>query len=240
MSPPFAIHAVARAARSFTGDFYLYDRREDGVWLGLGDVAGKGLDAAVVMAMTQEVVDRELEAGADSGRLGSLVEQVHGEIGRELPGNRFVSLVLAHLDAAGRLELVNAGHCPPLVRRRDGTIEEIGPTGPVVAPLPGLRWTSTSRRLEAGDVLLLYSDGLLEAESPAGAELGVSGIARSLRSAPPSPADALVTGLLGSVASFRGSSEAHDDSTVLALVFGEPPVHGELPRAPSFPATLAG
>lgn len=221
MLPPFSIHTFSRPARSFTGDFYLYDRREDGLWLGLGDVAGKGLDSAVVMTMTQEILDRELEGAVGSSDLASLVERLHREVGPELPANRFVSLVLAHLDGTGTLSLVNAGHCPPLVRRRDGLIEEVGPTGPLVAPLPGLRWRAARKRLGPGDGLVLYSDGLIEAESPTGAEFGVSGMARSLRGAPPATADTLVTSLLEGIASFRGTSDLDDDSTVLALLLEE-------------------
>src|SRR6188474_934992 len=88
-------HAVSRPASAFTGDFYLRQRRGEGWLFGLGDVAGHGLEASVYMMMIQEEIERL--AVDPALPLPSLVAELHATMGRELPGSRFASLVLAEL-----------------------------------------------------------------------------------------------------------------------------------------------
>ena len=101
---------------------------------------------------------------------------------RELPGSRFASLVLAEVAADGRAEVVNAGHCPPLLRRADGEIFALPPNGPILGPLPQSRWSSLTTRLRSDDTLLLVSDGVLEALSPGGDEFGTERLVERARS----------------------------------------------------------
>jgi phosphoserine phosphatase RsbU/P len=170
------VRAISRPARTFTGDFYLAHRHEDRLWLALGDVAGKGLPAAIVMAMIQEELEERIascaSAECDPARTAA---RLHEFLAPLLPRNRFATAVIAWLDDNGTLTLANAGHCPPLILRADGSIEELGSTGPLLGVLPRPKWTSTTTQLEDGDTLVLYSDGVTEAIVD-GEELGVHGL----------------------------------------------------------------
>jgi serine phosphatase RsbU (regulator of sigma subunit) len=207
-------HAVSRPASALTGDFYLRLRRGDGWLFGLGDVAGHGLEASVYMMMIQEEVERL--AGDESLALPALVSQVHATMRRELPGSRFASLVLAELLPGGRMELVNAGHCPPLLRRGGGEVIALPPNGPILGSLPQSRWSSLSTRLRRGDTLLLVSDGVLEAPSPAGEEFGAERLWDAFRRYGALAVPDLVLRLLDQVAHFRSGPPA-DDTTVVAI-----------------------
>src|SRR5262249_31838631 len=119
------IHAVSEPARAFTGDFYFVHGADHRLSFALGDVAGKGLNAAVVMAMIQEELERTScdDPSANMMRLHTFLKPL-------IPLNRFATAVVGHVDDNGVVKLANAGHCPPLVLRADGSIEEIPSTGP--------------------------------------------------------------------------------------------------------------
>ncbi|MBV8520486.1 MAG: serine/threonine-protein phosphatase [Acidobacteria bacterium] len=171
------IHAVSRPARAFTGDFYFTHREGARTWFALGDVAGKGLPAAIVMAMIQEELELRIASCASAAcDPATTTRRLHEFLAPLLPRNRFATAVLGHLDDDGTLTIVNAGHCPPLLARADGRVEELGSTGPLLGILPCPRWSSVKRRLEPGDALVLYSDGVTEATIDGGEELGVEGL----------------------------------------------------------------
>ena len=174
------VRAISRPARTFTGDFYFTHRHENRLWLVVGDVAGKGLPAAVVMAMIQEELEQRIascaSAECDPARTAA---RLHEFLAPLLPRNRFATAVIAWLRDDGRLTVTNAGHCPPLILRAGGSIEEIGSTGPILGVLPQPSWRSVSLHLDEGDTLVLYSDGVTEAVVD-GRELGVSGLREML------------------------------------------------------------
>ena len=97
-----------------------------------------------------------------------------------MPQNRFATAVIAHLKDDGKLTIANAGHCPPLIVRRDGTIEEIASTGPLLGILKNAKWRSYTTYLEHGETLILYSDGVTESTRD-GEELGVGGLRQVVR-----------------------------------------------------------
>jgi phosphoserine phosphatase RsbU/P len=168
--------AVSRPARTFTGDFYFTHRNEDRLWLALGDVAGKGLPAAIVMAMIQEELEHRIAACAETRcNPATTMRRLHEFLEPLLPSNRFATVVIGHLRDDGELTIANGGHCPPLVLRRDGTIEEIPSTGPLLGILRTPSWVTFTTHLEPGDALLLYSDGVTESLLD-GEELGVEGL----------------------------------------------------------------
>ena len=174
---PAVIEAVSRPARTFTGDFYFTHRHEDRVWIAIGDVAGKGLPAAVVMAMIQEELEHRIASCAatecDPSRT---MARLHEFLRPLIPRNRFATAVIGHLTDDGHLTVVNAGHCPPLIVRRDGRVDAIHSTGPILGILDGGTWRKTALRLEEGDSLVLYSDGVIESQTWDGEDLGVAGL----------------------------------------------------------------
>jgi len=214
---PPDVDAWPRPAGTFSGDLYFFDHRGDDLVFYLGDVAGKGLDAAILMAMLHETLETETARELLSVDPGRLADHLSTTLRDELPANRFVTLTAGRLGADGGLRIVNAGHCPPVLLRASGAIELLPPTGPILGPIEAARWTTQVRRLEAGDALVLVSDGIVEAESAASEEFGVDGLVAALRSGGPSSAHGLADRVLRSVERFRGDGEASDDTSVLAI-----------------------
>ncbi len=177
--PAYEVRAVSRPARAFTGDFYFTHRHGDRLWFAVGDVSGKGINAAVVMAMIQEELEHRITACAktecDPSRT---MARLHEFLRPLLPANKFASAVIGYASDDGHLVIANAGHCPPVIVRGDGATDLVDSTGPVVGILPESRWRSTVRLLGRGDTLVLYSDGVIEAESPDGCQFGIDGLRR--------------------------------------------------------------
>ena len=171
------VHGISRPARQFTGDFYFSQRTDDTLWLVIGDVAGKGLEAAVVMAMIQEHLEEQIASGAVS------LDRLHLALRDILPRNRFATVAIAQIRDDGRLTVTNGGHCPLLIARRDGTIDTIGSTGAVVGLLPNATWRSVELQLRRGDTLLAYTDGVIESRNAAGEEFGMGRLRAALATA---------------------------------------------------------
>ncbi len=210
-------HAVSRPARTFTGDFYFTQRCGDRLWFVLGDVAGKGLPAAVVMEMIQEELERRFASCAKSDvHPATTVLRLQAFLRPLLPANRFVSAVVGQLHDDGTLVIANAGHCPPLIARRNGSIERIDSTGPVIGILSAASWISFSTKLDLEESLLVYSDGLPEARSADGCEYGIDRIERTLRAGRSRSARA-ITACVAEEAAAYAEDAREDDLTLIVL-----------------------
>lgn len=175
------VHAISIPARAFTGDFYFTHRAAGRLWFALGDVAGKGLPAAIVMAMIQEELEHRIHSCALTACDPSItMMRLHTFLKPLISGNRFATAVIGHLADDGTLAITNAGHCSPLILHTDGRIEPVASTGPVIGILSASQWNTLETKLAPGDALVLYSDGVVESESPAGEEFGVSRLSGSL------------------------------------------------------------
>jgi hypothetical protein len=164
------ICGVTRPANTVGGDFYdvlpLLDDPERRVIVTIGDVAGKGSPAALLMALLLAVlrtlVDEKLEARA-------LVARLNTQICRHSPSSRFITLFYGvYTPSSGALTYVNAGQNPPLLRRADGSIERLGGTGIALGMFEGSTYQAVDTTVGPGDLLVLYSDGITEAENPPG------------------------------------------------------------------------
>jgi sigma-B regulation protein RsbU (phosphoserine phosphatase) len=179
----YDVHAFSRPARAFTGDFYVTHRHDDRIWFALGDVSGKGINAAVVMAMIQEELEHRISSCANAGcDPATTMARLHEFLRPLLPANKFASAVIGYAADDGHLVVANAGHPSPIIVRRDGAIDLVDSTGPVVGILPAARWRSSIRLLGRGDTLVLYSDGVIEAESPEGCQFGMERLVVAARS----------------------------------------------------------
>jgi serine phosphatase RsbU (regulator of sigma subunit) len=189
-----------------------------------GDVCGKGVAAALFMAVLRSLV-RVLadQWGLDpGGEAGALLARVAGLINRQIAevhggANMFATTFLAALDPpSGRLVYVNAGHDPPVLVRSGG-VERLEPTGPAVGLLPGLEFRVAEARLEAGDLLCVHTDGVPEARNAARAFYGEDRLLACLTGARGRAADAALAALLADVDGFAGGAEQADDITLLAV-----------------------
>ena len=202
-------------AREVGGDFYDFLRLEDGrVGLVIGDVSGKGIAAALVMANTQSV----LRAVARRGNIapGQVLAEANEVLYAYIPDGTFVTCFYGVLDPeSGRLAFANAGHDLPYVQR-DGDAQELKARGMPLGLMPGMLYEEEEAVIELGDDLLLYSDGLVEAHDAEGEMFGFPRL-RKLISVYGGGGE-LVDFLLAELTSFTGEDkEQEDDITLVTL-----------------------
>jgi serine phosphatase RsbU (regulator of sigma subunit) len=213
------ICGVTRPANTVGGDFYdvlpLIDDPDARVIITIGDVAGKGSPAALLMALLLAVlrtlVDEKLEARA-------LVTRLNTQICRHSPGSRFITLFYGvYTPSTGALTYVNAGQNPPLLRRADGSIERLSGTGIALGMFEGSTYQAVETSVGHGDLLLLYSDGITEAENPAGQPFEEAGLERFIAARGGESPAALAPAMLQAVEAHARDSRFTDDLTVLIL-----------------------
>jgi serine phosphatase RsbU (regulator of sigma subunit) len=170
--PGYEIFGTSLMCRAVGGDYYDYVALGDGRYgLGLGDVAGKGLPAALLMASFQASLRALSEMGLTPD---DTICRLNRLLSRSIPANRFVTFFYAVLDPrSNELTYVNAGQNPPyVVRAGGGTPERLEQSGPPLALLDDATYVPHHTHLEPGDVLVCYSDGVSEARGPAEEEFG--------------------------------------------------------------------
>ena len=210
---PFAAKCVP--AWQVGGDLYDVFETDDGeVALILGDVSGKGLPAALLMGVVQGAVRASTGFGA-AGNHEHAAERLNQLLCMKTARERFVSLFWCYFDREKSvLRYINAGHLPPLLIRQKEVIR-LDQGGPVLGLLPGARYAQADVQIEPGDLLIVYSDGILEAENAAGAEFGEAGvIAAVTRRLNQTPAE-ICTAVLSEVGVFLGTTPPQDDQTLL-------------------------
>jgi phosphoserine phosphatase RsbU/P len=169
------------------------------------------------MAMTRTLLHTLAE---QSPAPGHVLARLNREMGRLLPAGWFVTACYAILDPpSGSLEYSLAGHAPPFVIRARSVSPERLPTcgGPLLGPFPWVAYESTRTRLEPGDTLVLYTDGLTEAEDAEGGLLGEEAVRAALESAPGLGPGAVRARILDCLTRHRAGAAASDDLTVLVL-----------------------
>jgi serine phosphatase RsbU (regulator of sigma subunit)/pSer/pThr/pTyr-binding forkhead associated (FHA) protein len=204
------------ACRTVGGDYYDFlPYGEDRVGLVLGDVAGKGMPAALLMCGLQARV-RVLAESPDGLDLAELMSRLDRSLADSCPDNRFITLFFGLLDArAGELRFCNAGHNPPILLRADGTVEHLPPGGTVLGILPGLPYEERRCRMEVGELLAIFSDGVTEALSPVEEEFGVERLADILLRHRGQPAARLIGAVTAALESWTVGAPAADDVTLV-------------------------
>jgi serine phosphatase RsbU (regulator of sigma subunit) len=217
----FSVAAVCQPARDVGGDLYDFVEFPDGHWgFCVADVSGKGVPAALYMTMTKGLLASE---GRVAGDLSELVLALNEPLYLAGRKKTFVTLVMARLDPKTRsLEIVRAGHNPILWRRagRNETVylqpEGLG-LGLVSNKLLRRRLELRKIQLEAGDTVLLYSDGLTEAENPRLELFGEDRLLRIVERSDGLSADELMKEILADVEVFKEGADPHDDLTLMVV-----------------------
>ncbi len=210
------VHGATKPANTVGGDFYDVLPQPDGtVVLTLGDVAGKGSPAALLMALLlaslRTLVEERLEAP-------TLVARLNVQICRHSPASRFITLVYVIYDpSTGDLTYVNAGQNPPLIRRANGRFERLQGTGIALGLFENSEYSAARTRLDPGDLLVFYSDGITEAENPAGQPLEEGGLEQIVELHAAKPPGAIVTEVLAAVEAHARRPRFADDLTLLIL-----------------------
>ena len=213
----FDIHAILKPARQVGGDFYdFYFIDDNRLCFCIGDVAGKGVPAALFMAMTKTLIKSR---SVDDYSTASIVTHVNNELKRDNKVAMFVTLVLGILHIrTGELLYTNAGHNYPYLKRSDSSMETLAQThGPIVGAVQGLTYTEEKIILKAGDIIFLYTDGITEAMDQEGkiySDLRLSGL---LNMSSKGSLEHLINYIVSDVEKFEVGVEQTDDITMLAL-----------------------
>ena len=207
---------MSRPANTVGGDFYDILPIEDGrLVVTVGDVAGKGSPAALLMAlllaMLRTLVDERLEPD-------DLVARLNVQVSRHAPRSRFITLFYGvYNTATGELTYVNAGHMPPLLLRGDGSCERLTDGGIALGMFDQSSYTAGHAMLKTGDLLAVYSDGITEAENPSGKPFDEQGLETVLRSNRLAPVPTIGSTVVRTVEQYSADNRLADDLTILLL-----------------------
>jgi sigma-B regulation protein RsbU (phosphoserine phosphatase) len=210
------ISGFCRPALGVGGDYYdVIDIGDGHVGLAIGDVSGKGISAALLMAsLRASLRGVTLDSPRDFAKL---MHQVNRLVYEASASNRYATFFFASYDPATRkLECVNAGHNPPVVLRGQETIR-LEADGPVVGLLPFAPYTEQTMTLEPGDLLILYTDGISEAMTRDDEEWGEERMIAAARASIHKPADDVLGDIFVAADAFTAGAPQHDDMTLLLL-----------------------
>jgi len=216
------IAGVSIPAREVGGDFFNYFPLADGrIAVLVGDVSGKGVGAALLMANIQATLRARLQLETD---LAHLADSVDRDIAANTPPEVYITLFLGLLDPPRReLQYVNAGHNPQFLLRAGGGIERLGSTGLPIGLLPGHGFDARTVAVEPGDLLFLYTDGAVEAPNEDGDFFDADRLQQALVAASADGIDEVLVSVERAVRAFRGQADPADDATMLALRLGKRP-----------------
>jgi sigma-B regulation protein RsbU (phosphoserine phosphatase) len=256
--PTLELHGICRPARSVSGDYYDFlvfhhapdgqgaarangaNGKESGVGIVLGDISGKGISAALLMATLHSavrayrfasedlvysensiaglMVPREGLAG-DSGKLfespGRILSLLNRHLYRSTQPEKYATIFLAHYDAASaQLTYSNAGHLPPLLLGRDGKVRRLECGGTVVGLMDGMRYEEGRVAMRPGDILVAYSDGVTEPENDFG-EFGEARLLEVVARYREQPLHVISAQVMLALDAWIGAEEQPDDITLV-------------------------
>jgi sigma-B regulation protein RsbU (phosphoserine phosphatase) len=213
------IYGKSLPARQIGGDFFDIVNLDDGrVLLALGDVSGKGMPAAILMAVSRMILRQVVQ---DTIELTQILEKVNQKLSKELDSYHFVTLQIVAIDPkSGAAEMFSAGHGPLMVRLSEKTrlIETKG--GPPLG-IPGLSgvYDKQSFSMHPGDCLIMFTDGLSEEHSTEREMFGSERIESFLNKFSQLSARQITENMIQEATRWRGNQEAHDDLTLLSMKF---------------------
>lgn len=205
--------------REIGGDYFDYfDIEGDRLGFAVGDVAGKGMPAALLASMLQGIFSAQTLFGLP---LPAMISNVNRTLVRRGTSNRFVTFFFGVLEPTGNCTYTNAGHNPPFLLRRDGSISELTEGGMVLGLFAGAEYSCAEVKLEPGDHLVLFTDGVVEALNVSGEEFGEARLRALLRESAAQPAPQILARLQEAIAAFSAHTPQHDDITAMVLGFRE-------------------
>jgi serine phosphatase RsbU (regulator of sigma subunit)/pSer/pThr/pTyr-binding forkhead associated (FHA) protein len=200
--------------RTVGGDYYDYLEFPDGrIGMLVGDVAGKGMPASLLMSSLQARVKVLFE---DGDRLAEKITRLNKATTAHTPDNRFITFFMTVADpVTGELVFTNAGHNPPVLVRASGGFELLAGGGMILGILPMAEYTEVRAKMEPGDTLVLFSDGVTEAVNRSDEDFGETRLAELVASLSGRPAREIVKAVHDEVARFTQGAPPADDITVV-------------------------
>ena len=224
-----AIHGRSIPAYEVGGDFYTYISLDDSrMAVAIGDISGKGVGAALMMALASSTVEAQ---GREIGQPQQLLVALNQQLAPRLRANRMnAALLYVVIDLDQRtLCAANAGMITPILLR-DGGVQMIETYGLPLGAMAEARYAETTIDLRPGDTIVLVSDGIVEAHGLGGELFGFERLEQALvLESPLARPDQLIDDLLGQVLAFAGDAQQHDDMTIVVI---SPALDPVMPSAP--------
>lgn len=223
--PPFPdrkeidIFAALHPAREVGGDFYdFFFIDEDHFCFCIGDVSDKGVPSALFMAVTKTLIKSRASNDLSTG---SIMTHVNNEMSHDNKSSMFVTLFLCILDVkSGVVRFTNAGHNPPMLKRKNGDIELLKNIhGPVIGALEGIDYKEETIRLQAGDLLFLYTDGVTEARNKDEKLFSDARLEQLFEAAESTTIQGLADEIIDEVEKFAIGCPQADDITILLMEY---------------------
>lgn len=205
-----------RPARGVGGDYFDFIELTGGrIGIAIGDVSGKGVAAALLMASLQACLRGQTLAGVSD--LGELMKNVNKLVYESSQSNRYATFFYGEFDpAARRFTYVNAGHNAPVILRGDEVIR-LEASGPVVGLLPGVGYTMDAFEMQPGDLFIGYTDGISEAQNEREEEWEEERFLAAARAAASHSARQVVEAIFREADAFTGNAKQYDDMTLLTV-----------------------
>ncbi len=217
--PGVSLAGACRPAQSVGGDYYdMFELPDGRLGLAIGDVSGKGISAALLMASLRACL-RTITV-VSSMNLAKLMENMNQLVYEASAVNRYATFFFAIFDpVTRRLYYVNAGHNPPALLREspDHPVIRLEAGGPVVGLLPNMQYEEQSVTLQPGDLLLTYTDGISEAMTKEDEEWGEERMLQTVQSAQHRSVKEILQVTFGAADEFTAGAEQHDDMTLLLM-----------------------
>jgi sigma-B regulation protein RsbU (phosphoserine phosphatase) len=189
------------------------DGRGAEAWFLLGDVSGKGVSASLLMSNLQAIFRGLIGSGAAPAEMMSAAGRMFCE---NTLSSHYATALCGRAMSGGSIEIVNAGHCPPLLLR-DGRVGEVEGGGLPLGLFCSVGYRETRLSLEPGDLLLLFTDGLTEGRGPDGDEYGVKRLSEQVARQWCTGAAELTRRCVEGLAAFRDGGSSHDDLTLMTV-----------------------
>jgi serine phosphatase RsbU (regulator of sigma subunit) len=212
----YEFQGISFSCYEIGGDYYDFITRHDGKMLiALGDVSGKGTAAALLMSSLHAAIHGQVAARSS---LDEVVRSVNQYLADNTPANRFVTLFVAELNpSTGDLKYINAGHNPPLIGRMSGHIEQLSSGGFPLGILPSAEFEVGETQLHPGESLVIYSDGVSEANNIKEEEFGMERLMDVVKRNLPSSAAGLRDKVESALSAFTQTAPANDDITLVIV-----------------------
>ena len=212
----YEIAGYNEPCREVGGDYFDFiDRGPARLGLAIGDVSGKGMGAALLMATVRASFRAHMETATG---LQHLIGSLNTAIIQSASANNFVSFVYAEIDGpSGLIEYVNAGHNPPMLVRSSGEVDRLPAGGLILGVIPAARHERREVEMRPGDLLVAFSDGVTETQNEAGEEFGEDRLIGLLLQERTRPASFLQDLVADSLRNFAGAAPQYDDITLVVL-----------------------
>ncbi|MBC8005759.1 MAG: SpoIIE family protein phosphatase, partial [Verrucomicrobia bacterium] len=210
------LYAILKPAESIGGDLYdYYFIDEEHLLIAIGDVSGKGIPASLFMAIASTLIK------SNSNNLSSreIIEKVNNELSDRNPNQYFVTLFIGILNVnTGIMDYCNAAHNYPFILHVDGTMRTLSKShGIPLGIYKNKTYKSNTIELQQGDLILLYTDGIINSRNPQGTHFGTEKLKEEIQGMNNLDAKEVVTKLLKSIQNYEGGSAQSDDISLLAL-----------------------